>query len=87
MVPLKLSYNIRYLWSNKLTRFHFERPDGNPKGENILLHLNPFIAPQGYGGGGDPPPPTNGLALVQTGTLSALVQTGTLTALIQTGSG
>lgn len=28
-----------------------------------------------------------GVALVQTGTLTALVQTGTLTALIQTGTG
>lgn len=42
-----------------------------------------FPTPQGAEGGA----PKMGLALVQTGTLTALVQTGTLTALIQTGSG
>jgi len=32
-----------------LTRFHFERPDGNPKGaQTILIHLNEFVPPQGY---------------------------------------
>jgi len=34
-----------------LTRFHFERPDGirgNP--QTILVHLNEFVPPQGFGG-------------------------------------
>lgn len=36
-----------------MTRFHFERPDGiagNP--QNILIHLNEFVPPQGIGSGG-----------------------------------
>jgi len=34
-----------------LTRFHFERPDGPPNNnaQNILIHLNEFIPPQGIG--------------------------------------
>jgi len=69
-----------------LTRFHFERPDGiQGSAQNVLIHLNEFVPPQGYAGGVSPP--TGGTALVQTSTLSALVQTGTLSALIQTGSG
>ena len=43
-----------------MTRFHFERPDGRPKGENILIHLNEFVPPQGYGGGAVIPPVVNG---------------------------
>ena len=37
-----------------MTRFHFERPDGPPNNnaQNILIHLNEFVPPQGYGGGG-----------------------------------
>ena len=65
-----------------MTKFHFERPDGirgNP--QNILIHLNEFVPPQGFGG---VVIITEG-ALVQTGTLSALVQTGTLSALVQIG--
>jgi len=32
-----------------LTRFHFERPDGNPtNAQNILIHLNEFVPPQGF---------------------------------------
>lgn len=39
-----------------MTRFHFERPDGNPKtAQTILIHLNEFVPPEGFGGG--PPPP------------------------------
>ncbi len=39
-----------------MTRFHFERPDGNPQNaQNILIHLNEFVPPQGYGGGVTPP--------------------------------
>ena len=66
-----------------MTRFHFERPDGPPNNDaqNILIHLNEFVPPQGYEGG-----VVGGSALVQTATLAALVQTGTLSALIQTGS-
>ena len=68
-----------------MTRFHFERPDGNPKtAQNISIHLNEFVPPQGFGAV-TPPPGTTG-ALVQTGTLTALVQTGTLVALVQTGT-
>jgi len=65
-----------------LTRFHFERPDGPPRNnaQNILVHLNEFVPPQGYGGVTSP---IAGDALVQTTTLSALVQTGTLSALVQ----
>jgi len=34
-----------------LTRFHFERPDGNPTAaQNILIHLNEFVPPQGFAG-------------------------------------
>ncbi len=68
-----------------MTRFHFERPDGPPNNDaqNILVHLNEFVPPQGYGGGA--PRPLGDTALVQTSTLTALVQTGTLTALVQTG--
>lgn len=41
-----------------MTRFHFERPDGPPSSnaQNILVHLNEFVPPQGYGGGGGAPP-------------------------------
>lgn len=37
-----------------MTRFHFERPDGPPSNDaqQILIHLNEFVPPQGYGGGG-----------------------------------
>lgn len=35
-----------------MTRFHFERPDGNSKtAQTILIHLNEFVPPQGFGGG------------------------------------
>ena len=40
-----------------MTRFHFERPDGikgNP--QNILIHLNEFVPPQGFGEVSPPPP-------------------------------
>ena len=30
-----------------MTRFHFDRPDGEPDGELIQIHLNEFIPPQG----------------------------------------
>jgi len=38
-----------------MTRFHFERPDGTSRGQNILEHLNEFVPPQGYGGHGISP--------------------------------
>lgn len=33
-----------------MTRFHFERPDGPPNNnaQNILVHLNEFVPPQGF---------------------------------------
>lgn len=36
-----------------MTRFHFERPDGPPSNnaQNILVPLNEFVPPQGYGVG------------------------------------
>lgn len=39
-----------------MTRFHFERPDGQPNidVQNISRHLNPFIPPQGFTGGAGP---------------------------------
>ena len=44
-----------------MTRFHFERPDGNPRtAQNILIHLNEFVPPQGFGGDGVAPPPITG---------------------------
>ena len=34
-----------------MTRFHFERPDGNqPNAQNISIHLNEFVPPQGRRG-------------------------------------
>jgi len=40
-----------------MTRFHFDRPDGPPgnNAQNILIHLNEFVPPQGYGAGGGVP--------------------------------
>lgn len=68
-----------------MTRFHFEQPDGPPSNnaQNILVHLNEFVPPEGYGV--SPAPPIGISALVQTGTLSAIVQTTTLSALVKTG--
>ena len=55
-----------------MTRFHFQRPDGQPNIEvqNISRHLNPFIPPQGFTQGG---PTGEGDAIVQTNTLTAIV--------------
>ncbi len=53
-----------------MTRFHFERPDGNPKNaQNILIHLNEFVPPQGFGGGGTPPPAGNSMLFEDGGTM------------------
>lgn len=42
-----------------MTRFHFERPDGlQSDAQNILVHLNEIIPPQGLESGGVTPPPT-----------------------------
>ncbi len=39
-----------------MTRFHFERPDGlQSNAQNILVHLNEIIPPQGIGNGGITP--------------------------------
>ena len=38
-----------------MSRFHFERPDGiQGSPQNILIHLNEFVPPQGFGGAGVP---------------------------------
>ncbi len=52
-----------------MTRFHFERPDGPPSNsaQNILIHLNEFIEPQGYGGGAGIPPITGDFEAYDTG--------------------
>ncbi len=61
-----------------------------PQSGNESIIANTNYPPQDYisgDSGGVVPPPEEGVALVQTSTLTALVQTGTLTALIQTGTG